>query len=259
MSTETATSLRRGLAILLALGDGEELGVTRVAELVGREKSQVSRTLKVLADHGLVERDRETLAYRLGWRLLTLATVAGDRRLLAAAPRVLQKLVGTFGESAYLSVLQGAEVLTVASESPAQAVQAVSWVARVVPAGCTSAGYALLIDHDRRDLGAMLPDARFRRDHPRAPQNAGELEERLSQARRRGYALADEEFEPGLVSVAGSVRDIRGQVIAAVNVSAPKFRFAGRLEEAGEHVRVVADELSRELGWDPARAFTLAP
>ena len=259
MSTETATSLRRGLAILLALGESGELGVTRVAELVGREKSQVSRTLKVLADQGLVERDPETLAYRLGWRFVALAAVAGDRRLIAAAPPMLQELVRTFGESAYLSVLHGADIMTVASESPPQAVQAVSWVARVVPAWCTSAGYALLVDRDRQDLGAMLPNAAARRDRPRAPQNADELWARLTRVRLRGYALADEDFEPGLVSVAASVRDFRGHVIAAVNVSAPKFRFATRLEEAGERVRVVADELSRELGWDRASALVVAP
>lgn len=257
MGAETATSLRRGLAILLALDEGGELGVTSVAELVGREKSQVSRTLKVLADHGLIERDPVTLAYRLGWRLFTLAAVAGEQRLVSAAPRCLGALVRTFEEGAHLSVLQGADVLTVVSESPPQAVQAVSWVGRVVPAACTSAGHALLIDRDRRDLEQLLPGAAFRRRHPRGPQSADELWERLADARLRGYALADEEFEPGLVAVAAPVRDFRGRVVAAVNVSAPKFRFASRLEEAGERVRTVAEELSHVLGWEPARASIL--
>jgi IclR family KDG regulon transcriptional repressor len=257
MPAETATSLKRGLAILLALDEGGELGVTRVAELVGREKSQVSRTLKVLADHGLVERDPETLAYRLGWRLFTLAAVAGEQRLASAAPRLLGELVRTFEENAYLSVLQGDDVLTVLSESPPQAVQAVSWIGRVVPAACTSAGYALLVDRDLEDIERLLPDATFRRQHPRGPQTADELRERLVSTRMRGYALADEDFEPGLVAVAAPVRDFRGRVVAAVNISAPKFRFAPRLEEAGEQVRIVAEELSRELGWEPASAVAL--
>jgi len=59
----------------------------------------------------------------------------------------------------------------------------------------------------------------------------------------------DEEFEPGLVAVGAPVRDFRGRIVAAVNVSAPSFRFAGRLEDAGEQVRAVAVELSRVLGW----------
>jgi DNA-binding IclR family transcriptional regulator len=257
MAAEPATSLKRGLAILFALESGDELGVTRIAELVGREKSQVSRTLKVLADQGLVERDPESLAYRLGWRLFTLAALAGDRRLTSAASRCLGELVRIFGESAHLSVLQGGDVLTVVSKSPPQAVQAVSWVGRVVPAACTSAGYALLIDQDRKDLEHLLPDATFRRRHPRAPQSVDELWERLAEARLRGYALADEDFETGLVAVAAPVRDFRGRVVAAVNVSAPKFRFAARLEEAGRQVRRGAEELSHMLGWEPARASIL--
>jgi len=257
MCAETATSLKRGLAILLALEGGAELGVSRVAEIVGREKSQVSRTLKVLADHGLVERDPETLAYRLGWRLFTLAAAAGEQRLASAAPRLLRELVRILEESAHLSVLRGADVLTVVSESPPQAVQAVSWVGRVVPAVCTSAGYALLIDHDRQDLAHLLPPVEaFPRQHPRGPQSVEELCERLVDARLRGYALADEEFEPGLVAVAAPVRDSRGRVVAAVNVSAPKFRFAARLEEAGEQVRAAADELAHVLGSEPARALS---
>jgi DNA-binding IclR family transcriptional regulator len=113
-----------------------------------------------------------------------------------------------------------------------------------------------LIDRDRGDLEHLLPDAAFRRQHPRGPQSADELWERVVAARVRGYALADEEFEPGLVAVAGTVRDFRGRVVAAVSVSAPKFRFARRLEEAGEQVRTVAGELSRMLGWEPERPLS---
>ena len=234
MATETATGLKRGLAVLLALESGEGLGVTRIADLVGREKSQVSRTLKVLAEHGLVERDPDSLAYRLGWRLFALAAAAGDERLAIAAPPALRGLVHALEEVAHLSVLQDGGVLTVMSESPPHAVQAVNWVGRVVPVVGTSAGYALLLDHERDELG------RF--------GDGDVLWERLVEARARGFALVDEEFEPGLVAVGAPVRDFRGQIVAAVNVSAPKFRFGARLEQAGEEVRAVADALSRTLG-----------
>jgi IclR family transcriptional regulator, KDG regulon repressor len=247
MASETTTALQRGLAVLFALESGP-LGVTQVAELVGREKSQVSRTLKALADQGLVERDPETLAYRLGWRVYALAARAGEDRLMAAAPDYLRALVAAFDEAAHLSVLQDSGVLTVLSESPAHGVQAVNWAGRVVPAVSTSAGYALLADHDRTALAGLLPDAAFRRRHPRGPQNVSELWQRLVETRERGFALVNEEFEPGLVAVGAPVRDFRGRIVAAVNVSGPTFRFAHRLEEAGAQVRGAAAELSRALG-----------
>lgn len=41
--------------------------------------------------------------------------------------------------------------------------------------------------------------------------------------------------------------------MAALNVSAPKFRFEARLDEAGAAVAQAADRLSARLGWTPER------
>ena len=40
-----------------------------------------------------------------------------------------------------------------------------------------------------------------------------------------------EAFEPGLVGAAAPVRDFRGRVVAALNVSGPSFRLGERLED----------------------------
>jgi DNA-binding IclR family transcriptional regulator len=89
----------------------------------------------------------------------------------------------------------------------------------------------------------------LRRRVPQAGIQHGPLYERLAVARAQGYALVDEEFEFGLVGAAAPVRDFRGQIVAALNVSAPKFRLGERLETAGKKVKRAADELSVLLGW----------
>ena len=144
MAADAGASLRRGIAVLFALeGDAADgrsgLGVTQIAQLIGRDKSQVSRTLKILAEYGLVERDPDTRAYRLSARLYALAGRAGDQQLLDQARPYLRATVERLGERAHLSVLQGAEVLTLLSESPPHAVQAAGWVGRTVPVHCTAA------------------------------------------------------------------------------------------------------------------------
>jgi IclR family KDG regulon transcriptional repressor len=248
------TNLRRELAILTVLG-GEEavedggLGVVRIADLIGREKSQVSRTLKVLAESGFVDRDTTTLQYRLGWRFFALAARAGEQRLLNVAPALLERLVENVGETAHLSVLQGVEVLTVLSKSPQHAVKADGWAGRTVPIYCTSSGRALLFDHDQEALFNLLSDVEFRELRPGTVRNVEELEESIALARERGYALVDQEFEFGLVGAAAPVRDFKGRLVAALNVSAPKFRLGRRLEGAGREVKRAADELSTLLGW----------
>lgn len=227
--------------------------------MVDREKSQVSRTLKALAEAGFVDRDPETLGYRLGWRLFTLAEGAGNQRLTAIAPAVLRMLVARIGERAHLTVLQGDHVMTVLSEGPSARIQVADWVGRCSPMHSTSSGRALLMQHADHEVRELLAGAQFEASGPNAPRDVDELLARIHQARRRGYVLADEEFEPGLVAAAAPVRDGRNRIVAAVNISAPKFRLGKGLDAAGRQVRAAADHLSQLLASPAGSAQTHDP
>jgi DNA-binding IclR family transcriptional regulator len=250
---QSETTLRRGVGILFALGSDEAsrsngLGVVRLAEIVGREKSQVSRSLKTLVECGVLDRDPRTLQYRLSWRLLAVAARAGDARLLQTASPLLDDLVDRLGETAHLSVLRGAEVLTVLTRASSQVVQATSWVGRTISASCSSSGRALLLDHDAEQLRRLFSGHSFTAPGPNAPRDVDDLARRVVSARARGCAVVAEESEPGLSGVAAPVRDARGVIVAAVNISAPTFRLAGRTEEACGEVVATAAALSRLLG-----------
>lgn len=231
MNPSTA-SLERGLDVLVALGAPEHangLGVLALTELVAGDKSQVSRTLATLESRGLVVRDPERRAYRLGWRLFALAARVAESRLLAEAPPILRALVRELGESAHLSIRQADQVLTLLSEAPEATLHAPGRVGALTPLASTSAGRALVLD---------LPDDELRALGLAAHAAA------IAEARSRGYALVREEFEPGLVAAAAPVRDVGGRIVAALNVSAPGFRFDDRLEAAAGRVVAAANALT---------------
>jgi DNA-binding IclR family transcriptional regulator len=178
VAPDRETSIRRGIEVLLSLGSDEAMreggmGVTRISERLGREKSQVSRALKALAEYGLVERNRDALTYRLGWRIYALAGLAGTPRVVDEAGPRLRALAAETQERAHLSVLQGPEALTLLSESPGRAVEAVGWVGRMTPAYCTSTGQALLMDHDRDELEQLFAGVEL---HPLAPKTPAVVE-----------------------------------------------------------------------------------
>jgi IclR family KDG regulon transcriptional repressor len=228
--------LARGLAVLVALSapdaarDG--LGVVQLTETVEGDKSQLSRVLATLAEQGFVERDPDTLAYRLGWRVFAMATSVAEDRLLSVAPGILRQLVSELGESAHLSVRQGAQVLTLLSESPSSTLHAPGRVGGLAPIATTSAGRVLVSDLGEDELVALGLSA---------------ASAAIAQAREDGFAIVREEFEPGVVAAAVPIRDAAGRVIAALNVSAPRFRFEARLDEAAQRLVEVARELSAEL------------
>ncbi|HEY0417681.1 MAG TPA: IclR family transcriptional regulator [Gaiellaceae bacterium] len=235
MNTATA-SLARGLDVLETLGRPEHaagLGVVALAELVGGDKSQVSRALSVLADHGFVTHAADGRSYRLGCRLFALAAAVGEARLLAEAPPILRGLVRELGESAHLSVRQGGEVLTLLTESPPATLHAPGRVGSLTPLATTSAGRALVLDLGDEELAAL---------------GLGAHADAVARSRERGYVVVREEFEPGLVAAAAPVRDGAGRIVAALNVSAPGFRFEKRLDAAGARVAAAAEEL-RASAW----------
>ncbi|MHC5258941.1 IclR family transcriptional regulator [Streptomyces sp. UC4497] len=256
MAAENLSSVHRALDVLRALAQGP-MGVQEVARAVGREKTQVSRTLKVLAQEGFLERDPRTLRYRVGWQLLALASSAGEERLYGEAPPVLRDLVHRVGEPAYLTVLSGHGVVTVLTERTSRGLQAHEWIGRTSPLNCTSAGRALLfgLPDDQvaalltTENGAPLPGT------DAAPRDVPAVLERLRAERARGFALAAEEMEPGLTAVAVPVHDHRGDVVAAVNVSAPVFRLPPEaLPGVAEAVVAAAHQLSARLNGAPPSA-----
>lgn len=261
VADDPSSSLRRALDLLDALASDPAVaeggwGVNRLAAHLGRDKSQVSRTLRVLADAGYIERDVESLRYRIGWHVFALASRVADQRLLMAAAPILRRLVEhDLGERIHLTVLKGAEALTVLTEAPAHSVQSVAWAGRLVPAHNTSSGRSLVIDFERDDLARLFAGVEFHVGGPNAPRDVDELNRRIIVARRAGYAIVDEEFEPGLVAVSAPVRGFRGDVVAALNVSGPKFRLGSRLPIAGQVVKAAADDLSRQLGWEGRSPF----
>ena len=230
-------ALGRGLDVLVALAEPtavrDGLGVSRLAALLGADKSQLSRTLAVLDERGFVARDPETLAYRLGWQVFSLAALAGDAPLISAARPVLLALVAKLGESAHLSVRQGDQVLTLATESPAVAIHAPGRIGGLTPLATTSAGRVLATGLSDDELDAA---------------GLGDVTAAIADAREHGFAIVREEFEPGLVSVAAPIHDAAGRVIAAVNVSAPNFRFGDRLEDAAPTVVRAATEIGASIG-----------
>lgn len=257
-TSRSPTTLRRALAVLDALASPEavELGgltVTRLAEQLAVDKSQMSRTLQALAEEGVVDRDPTTRAFRLGWRLFAWAARAGDQRLRSLAAPLLARLVGETGETVYLTVRQGTQALTVAAEYPDQALRVQGWIGRAVPVASTASGRALLFDHDEDALRELLTDAAWTA-RTAAPASFAELLARLAEERSRGWAIAEEELEEGLTGIAAPVRDEDGLVVATVNVTGPRFRLVDRLLEIGDLVRRRADELSAQLGGPAAPA-----
>ncbi len=270
-----SSGLARDIEVLEALGLPEALhagglGVVRIAELTGREKTVISRTLATLADAGLVARDPESLGYRLGARLFALAARTSEAVLVREARPYLRRIARHTGETAHLSVLRGGNVLTLVSELSPYEFRTAGWEGVTTAAWRTPSGRVLLSDWDDEELVAWYEQ--HGRDQPMVgpgrtdlassaftvldsppPEHVvvhdlRDLRVEIARIRERGYAISDEELEVGVVAASAPVTDFTGKVVAAVNVSAPKARMPGSLDTIGEFVARATEPLSAHLG-----------
>lgn len=268
-----SSGLRRDLELLQTLGSAEAtaaggLGVLRIAELVGRDKGTVSRSLATLAEAGLVSRDTTTNAYRLGFQLYALAARTVEARLMRLALPYLRRVVAATHETTHLCVLRGGNVLTLASELSEYQFRGLGWQGVSTAAWQTSSGRVLISDWADEDLklwydehghdSAVTRTGSFARletevlvqppgGTPKVTDFAS-LKAEIRDIQKHGYASVDEEFEAGVVGVSAPVLDFRRNIIAAINISAPKSRLGTRLDEAGQLAAKVATELSAQLG-----------
>lgn len=217
-------SIARAFDVLGALAEGPR-GVTEVADRVGLPKSTVARMLAALAREGAVEQIPGSTRYRLGPRLGSLAAgVRPTRRLVAVAHPYLVELAGTTGEATGLSVPEGPTMHYVDQVESPNPVQVRDWTGTRIPMHAVSSGQVFLAHFAPPALSRFLaqPLERFT-EH--TITDASGLLARLREVRRQGYSWVREEYAKGISSVAAPVADADGEVVAAVHVHGPSYRF----------------------------------
>ena len=89
-----------------------EIRVSDIARGLEIPKSTVSRLLKEMVRHGLVEQDPNTRRYRPGPLAFRLGSLyQAHFKILDLVEAAVERLVGQFGLTGYIGVLDGADVV----------------------------------------------------------------------------------------------------------------------------------------------------
>jgi DNA-binding IclR family transcriptional regulator len=241
-------AIRRAFDVLSALAAGP-LGVTEVADRSGLPKSTAARMLATLVHEGAVEQVPGDSRYRLGPRMATLAAgLTPARSLAAVAHASLAALAASAGEAAGLSVPDGDLVHYIDQVDTPNPVSVRDWTGSRVPLHAVSSGQVLLAFRPPGAIERYL-ERPLERFTPRTVVDPDALRERLRAIRRDGYAWVLEEFDEGIASVAAPIADGSGEVIAAVHLHGPSYRFPadGAAEGIAEAVVGAAARIAKDL------------
>jgi DNA-binding IclR family transcriptional regulator len=248
MAQEDLQTLLRGLEVLNAFSEKEDLGISDLARRLALPKSAVHRVIRTLANGRFVEQT-PARRYRLGLKILELGNLCRLRLDLAArAQPILESLSNRAGANAHLAKLDGVEVFDlVRVEHPAPLRITRNPMMRR-PAHCTALGKAILAFENALRVEEILA-AGLTRLTRKTITNPERFRDELASVRKRGYAVDNEEFYSGTRCLAAPVFDDSGRVVAAMSVSCLITyltedrvpHFAGLVLDAAQH-------LSAQLG-----------
>ncbi|GHF48950.1 IclR family pca regulon transcriptional regulator [Amycolatopsis bartoniae] len=249
-------SLERGLAVIRAFNAGApELTLSDVARATGLTRAAARRFLLTLVDLGYVRTDGKYFSLtarvlELGYAFLSSMTLPD-----VAQPH-LERLSAEVRESSSVSVLDGTDIVYVARVAVSRIMTVTINVGTRFPAHATSMGHVLLAWLDNGELAEYLAKASLDKLTSHTLTDSDALLKELQAVRVLGWALVDQELEEGLRSIAAPIRDRRGRVIAAVNVSTHASRTSRErvCEEMLPALLATAKRIEGDLAHAPVQA-----
>ncbi|MGI9370783.1 MAG: IclR family transcriptional regulator [Ruegeria sp.] len=212
-------------------------------------KATLYRFLQSLTSQGMLSYDPERQTYAPGLRLVRLAHSAWTQSSLAPIARpILDSLSIETGETVHLAQLDSSQVLYVDKRSAEQPIEMYSQAGKVGPAYCTGVGKAMLAYLDEESLQKAISQQSFHRFTANTLGSEQELRTELVRIRERGFAVDDEEHEPGIICIACTILTRNGRPLGAISVTGSTTRMTMKqLEDWVPRVRQAAEQIGAEV------------
>ena len=233
-------------------GDVDELGVTELSKRLKLHKNNVFRLLATLESRGYIEQNRATENYRLGLKALELGqTFIKQMGLLRQAKPILEKLVGSCNETAYVAIFKEGSVVYLDVVETDMTVRVVSRVGSRLPAYCTASGKMHLAHMSEDEINELYPNRQLKGYTSTTITDREKLKEIIKTVAEQGYAIDDEEMDLGVRCIAAPIRDYTRRIVGALSISGPSMRLSND-RITNELIPLVlsgAEELSSRLGY----------
>lgn len=242
-------AVARAFDILEAFRDSEELTLTEISRRVGLNTSRVFRLLHTLVECGYVERSHDGARYSLGVKLFERAAcVRRDLRQISLP--FMHQLLEKFNETVNLGILKNGEILYIEMLESSQPFRMAAAVGSRSPVHSTALGKAIVAYLPESDLRDLIAPKRLLKLTERTIVDPEKLKRELQSVRWRGYAIDNEETEPGAACIGAPVFDSSAKPIAAISLSGPAGRILGNQEGIVKALLPVCNEISRRLGFN---------
>jgi IclR family transcriptional regulator, acetate operon repressor len=230
--------------------DTPVLHIGEVKRRSGLPPTTCARLLQSLVAENLLEREGDS--YRAGLRVLAWsASASAGSDLISQGAPLLEELRNETEETASLQVRNGAQRITVATAESMRSIVCRTPVGRLMVMHAGASGKVFMA-FDPAAFEAAVSAGLARLTSATVTDRAT-LEEHLAAIRQAGVAVARDEREQGLSSVASPIFGSGGRLVGTIAVSVPSFRLDDENEARFvDATRRTAEILSGRLGHVPS-------
>jgi len=244
-------SIDRAVQVLDLLSTHREgIPISEIGEITGLPLSTTHRLLHSLTAHSLAVQDPVTKRYKLGLRVLGLASfLLNNNRVIEAARPHMARLASSQGKLVYFCQEQNDEIVCVDSSmgSARINVQFYVQIGSLMPFHASAPAKAILAHSPPEKLERLLrKNSPLHRYTPRTISAPKEVLGEYRVCREQGYAVCDEEMEPGVCAVAAPVFGYDNGVLGSVALV--DLKREDRMEEMIRGIVGCARDISREMG-----------
>ena len=240
----SAANTLRALERLVESGD---VGVSEISRDLEVTVGTGHRILVTLVEMGFAEQNPATRRYRPSGKVLDLAEqVRGRVNVRDRVHLHLVELMQSVRESVHLGVLDDGLVLYTDKVPSDQPLGIEFRLGSRLPAHSTALGMALLAFVDGPGLEAAIAAAKATQGDTAVPTRQ-KLERLLQVVRDDGVAEDTGEYLPDVRCVAAPIRASNGDIIAAIDITAPRSRFELARDSLREEVQRSAERISEQL------------
>jgi IclR family acetate operon transcriptional repressor len=254
-SHSTVRSVARALTLVEAVSRGPADGLTlgEAAEAIGSSKSTALALARTLVRFQYLRRTKPGPRYVLGTALIRLGDRASQQLPLGELCRpALMDLREATGMTARVALSEEGHPVFIERVDGPGGIRFHTPLGQREFAHATAAGKAILATMTDDEVRGSLGEDALQRRTSRTITNIDTLLAELAIARRRGYAVDDEEDADGVLCVGAAIFDHNDRCLGALSVTGIKLDLPGwRIDEIGQTVRRHAEGITALLAGAP--------
>ena len=249
------TAVDRALRVMETISyEDREMGINEIAAKMGEYPSTVYRVISTLMNRGYLYQNPETSKYGLGYKVFVLGRkVELNSTLIRISKPYAEALANEFKESVNVAVRDetrqdGYYAVTIYQVKGSKRTLGVSeTIGQSYGCYYSGVGKALLAFSDDLDYRKIM-QANIEQYTPYTITDNKAFIEEIEKVKEQGYAIDNQEQEPGLCCIACPVLDRRGRAVMAMSLSGYEgnIRALG-FENIAARLKQACNEMSNRI------------